>query len=269
MKYFKLILALIASASIVFTAPAPGGAEVCELSRADSNKITALVEVEDCPEQVLSILGDGCPQFSANDAILSNLYTMNSYNRVQSFRALFPRINFAGRAQDITMILSNAFAGHKIEICDYLLSQEFEIEDAFLSIWEDPLRWDIVELEDLVDHHPDRILHLLPGLRYLVENGNVGKVMMMLRFIEHCRAINPAFAQRVSFQPSNVATGFILRNEQLSDADLKQVLLHLFDLGAEVDESHVQTFKAGHPRYVECNEYLAQVNLLNIKEPAN
>jgi hypothetical protein len=167
------------------------------------------------------------------------------------------------------MILSNAFAGHKIEICDYLLSQEFEIEDAFLSIWEDPLRWDIVELEDLVDHHPDRILHLLPGLRYLVENGNVGKVMMMLRFIEHCRAINPAFAQRVSFQPSNVATGFILRNEQLSDADLKQVLLHLFDLGAEVDESHVQTFKAGHPRYVECNEYLAQVNLLNIKEPAN
>lgn len=269
MKYSKLILALLASASFVFAAPASAGAEVCELSQADSDRISAVVEVEDNPEQLLGILGGRCSQFRATNGVLSNLFIMINHDRIKSFQALFPRVEFAERRQDITMLLSNAFAGHNVEICDYLLSQEFEIEDAFLSIWqEDPLRWDIAELKALVDRHPDRMIHFLPGLNYLVGNGDVGKVMMMVRFIEHCRAINPAFAQRVSFQPTNVAVGFMLKNQRLGDADLKQVLEHLFELGAEFDDSYVHRFKEAHPRYTECNEFLAGVNLMKIKEPA-
>lgn len=92
MNCFNFILTLH-----VFVSASSLRKDVCELTEADSRKITEIIRYEDSPLRIAAILGNRCnftPNLLVSFREMMQLEDMIKYDRAESFKFLFPLIRF-------------------------------------------------------------------------------------------------------------------------------------------------------------------------------
>jgi hypothetical protein len=161
------------------------------------------------------------------------------------------------------MYFNIAARAQRFEICDYLLStQKFHVGDG----WHDSLAgWDMDVLKALLAAHQDRIWELAGGL-YVFLGADARAIFANLNSIEYCRSINPVFAVNVDYHPSNLF-GLVIRNENLRDGDMAQIISKVLSMEPTVDPTMVQQFQADHPEFFATNQLLSEYFDIPIKEP--
>jgi hypothetical protein len=228
-------------------------------------EVLELILREDNPEE-LSVLLNDYPRFKWDISINTILDRMIENDRFECFRRIFPRVDYDDLWK--TRLVNNAIQFHRVEICDYLLDQNFRIDHSVFGIWQSPYRWDNVELIGLMSRHPDRIRDFAPGPYYwLDKESNVYTALIKLDFIHHCRSINEAFAAHQDFEPTFLIKIFVNSN-RLGDTDTAKVFEKLFLMGAVLEPDDINVFKLVHPRHCLSVQFLVDaIRGPDIKEP--
>jgi hypothetical protein len=161
-----VLLALFAVAAQVFSTPIPEqGHGLIHLSPEASARIGELIVKGDDPEALANIIGD---HRVALTEVADHITQITRRNWFRSMEFLLSRVHFSGNERNrLAAVLLDALEAHQPEICDVLLTHDFE--PAFLgvvfnfrhSFWTGtsfghsvPFLWTLNELVFLVTSHP-------------------------------------------------------------------------------------------------------------------
>jgi hypothetical protein len=262
MKCSNLFTVFLATVALGCAAPYPRKPSY-ELTGVDALRARDIIAAEDNPRLLSDSFGDH-RYLSYNDNTTGILNQLIEHNRINSFMSFFPRVNFGAFSwKRIGMLFYRAARAHRFEICDYLMSQEFRIGDAWYESLQD---WDIIQLKNLLAGHHTRILEMTPGHWTLCYDTNAAVILIKLEIIEYCRSINPDFANKPEYHPTNLLRN-VIRNEKFDDADLARILSKILSMGPTVDKEIVESFKASHPFFDDSNQLLFGYLDTPIKEP--
>jgi hypothetical protein len=262
MNYFKLIAALLASASIVSTSPYPypnadGGHQ---LAGEQLLRLEGLVRVEDSPENLSVILGD-CGQIGCTVSIIDILFEMINLNRIDSFKLLLSRVNIDARKT--SHLLSYASSVPNFEVCEYLMLRGVKMQSWYNTATGKGVT---TIMREFAARHPDKIMNVMPRSS-IMRDQEIERVLALLDFIGYCKSISQVLDNEAAYQPS-VMLIEVLPNRFLDDAALAVCIARLLEMGAVVDRDSMELFKQNRPDYVESNRRLDEAfNLPDIKEP--
>jgi hypothetical protein len=259
MKYFTLIVALLASASLV-----PSDAyNKRPLSDADVMRLTTIIAAEDNP-QLLSDSLDPCQVFIYDDNITTILHRMIEHNRFKSFISFYPRIDLrSAYVWWANLVFNRAAQAHRFEICDFLLYQEFPLGDG----WYDSLQnWDLNQFKRLIDNHQDRLVELAPSKYYLSFGRDAEGILAKLEILEYCRSIDQTFAENSEYQPYKLFE-MVAHNSNLGDAEMTKVIAKTLSMGPALTPAMVEKFQIDYPNFEQSNQLLSDYMENFIKEP--
>jgi hypothetical protein len=233
--------------------------------------MSQIIETEDSPGKLAAILGINHPIPLYEGWHL--LDKMVEHDRILSFEFLFPLIDYKADDFDdgyrITKLLQKAYQHHKIELFDYIFSQRFQLAAMMTKIWEPEFRWDIVQLCDLVEHHPNRIGDLIPNVHFIKYSVKAEDALSIIGFVEFCRSKDIGLSQGWRLRTTNKKLlEAVFDNPYLDDAEMAEVLEKLVSLGAAVSQETLENFKKDHPNHIKSIQYLTCASaMLDVKEP--
>jgi hypothetical protein len=247
MKYSKIIVALLASASLAAPLARLQGDAVaaCELRKDATDRLLEAVEIGDNAETVCLLLRD-CPRIKDSSSVRSLLTHMIANDRTASFMALLPRVDFDCRS--MTTLLLKAIELYRPEIAEYLVSEGISIDLAFRRFWEHP--FEINAVKSFAALHPEHVAEMVPDF-----DRHPPIYRETFDFIAHCRAISPEFAANSKYHPSGLLQ-FALDNLGFGDERLAGVIRELLASGAVVEEAAVDEFKERNAGLVQSYEAL-------------
>jgi hypothetical protein len=166
MNYFKLIVALLASASFVSAAanPRADADGVCELNLAD---VVQIIENGDNLAQVAEVI-NGCRNLVYNAVLKTCLFEMIRLREHALFHFVFPFVDFGNRGRrgndrntSLYELLQYAVSQNNIEIIDYLLGRGLLISHmGGGGLWQTAENLEV--LRPLLTRHPEQAEYLSP-----------------------------------------------------------------------------------------------------------
>lgn len=289
-KLYSLAVILLASASMVFSSHyQPAGRRITHLTDVESTVLGQLINQGDNPLMLAAFWGHR-PQVSHWKA-KNHLKQMIRLNRVESFKFLYPRLDFSGdKTGRLTCsLLISCVLEEREELFYYLLSQNrFDPRRFFKNL--------NVEFASCVSsgRSVERGLAIFEVIiRVAAQNGQVmrdrfgvlrdsfidwaGLIMTFCSVPENGLAIinvaQQVASMFVSIQQNRAhlyqaLMEALLLNRHLSDEDMVWVLNHLLELGLEVDEGSIILLANAHPNYDLTRQALADAQIPEIiKEP--
>jgi hypothetical protein len=262
MRYFNIFFAFFICDTLAASVPI---FDLCVLSPDDAAQLGKISRFEDNPKQLAEFLAScHCDHPVPNAGIQSVLSEMVLLGRTESFILLFSRLAPGKTELWKKALLQRAAARHRFEICDYLLSQDFNIDSFFAVFGRVPrketlatFRPDILQLKELARRHPQRIWEMAPQPGWLLHLSDTQLIIFLLDFIHYCRSISPSFFCLPYFQPSALLQ-LVLRNKSLIDADMTTVITRLVDIGARVNEEIRVAFRKERPNHLQSLRTLAE-----------
>jgi hypothetical protein len=203
-----------------------GEEEACTMSDELYKYLSDIVRVQDSPQRLSDAMGP-CRQFKiAGDIlILDNiqkiLNEMIDLNRLESFKFLFPRAMFAGGAHRQVMF-SHAIQNHRPDICDYLLTRDFDIRHVTPEFWNKGSSWTVEELNRLATNNPGRVTDMIPSPRTVKETEDADVVKKMIAFILHGISVCQILADDQSYRRSIIEN--IIPNELIKNNDKEDII---------------------------------------------
>lgn len=239
----------------------------CELAIFDTWRIKDIIRDEDSPERLSEILGP-CQRITSEQApFLNPLSEVIQYNRVESFKYLYPRFCAEPRVYMNRKYLKEAVELRRFDIIKYLMSQDPVVHSGLYPTWGATSLEDLQELKAIASSHPDKVFDLVPFDSDLRNSENAQEALTLIDFIEHCRYINGILAQMQMYQPSSLLRE-IIQNRSLGDDEMVRVLERLFNLGANIDQLTLRDLREAHPDYDLSIGFLTDViETTDIKEP--
>jgi hypothetical protein len=224
MNYFKLLVALLASASSVSaSAHAKAGAD--EASAVDYETVFRLIRDGDHPNEVDAAF-HGCWTYIRDFGLI--FLQMVEYGRLGTFEVCLPQLNFRDEDQRdhvFSALLRVALRQGNREIVEFLLSQRFTLDED--SNWG-RLRWSLEEMKQLIAGHPEHIVGLAPSPGDFSHLKNVGDGMILIGLTRHYQETRPG-----TVDVTDLLRGLL--HSDLSDADATSIAQQLLDMGALVD----------------------------------
>jgi hypothetical protein len=258
MKYLRLFVAILIAACSIFAARYPNDED---LSQDETTQLLLIIAKENNPEKISAIWGEG--RRIRNRLVL---LAMIAYKRNESFKLFFPRTTFVDRQETMVSLLNDAYEQHNFEIFSYMLTQDFPLGTISI-IWDSPWIWQVNELKEIAAVHPERLRSLLPELDRFSQFTKADHVLSALDFINHCTCIDEDIANDPEYNPRNVLAA-IIRNLNLSEDDITNLIHQAIQFGAEVDQKLVDTFKELHCNKAESLRVLVDAcNSFDIKDP--
>jgi hypothetical protein len=237
---------------------------VVNLSEASSAQLRELIVVGDDPDALANFLGDA--RFPWRN-VVEHVGLMIRLNRIRSLACFIPRIGFDSQRinNTLTALVFDSFDQHRPEICDFLLSKNFELVrlgqlNFAHAFWmggvfnpDHPFVWTWEELVHLVTRHPRIARWIEPQSWEQVPNGE--RCLLMINFLGHLISEDAELAQSVRTQP-NIIMKRIGRNEYLSDEEMIMIIQHFITLGAEFNEDLIDFFATNGPHRISTIEFL-------------
>lgn len=231
---------------------------ICRFTESDSAKLTEIIREGDSLQKISALLGEVCP-FQPNIKLpfgeSYHLLEMIEHNRVESFKILFPLMQFSSNYWK-EGLLREALLNKRFAICDFLMWQPFLIGDTFEMVWRGPWRWNGKLLAKLARTHHHRILEMVPKAYLLDIMDDTATVLNAVKFIIYCSRLNQRFAAIPEYQPFALLS-LVSRNSALSDAQMVEIFNLLLSEKATVDQATLSEFKRINPNYVESYNALA------------
>lgn len=283
MNHFKLIVTLLASAPILSAAPFNTDSQ---LVTPYTDRLRGIIQSEDNPHKLaevwqeqLQALGHQCP----DPDLLTDLIQLN---RVESFKFYLNHMYSLNNCDHVfrSMKYNNykqfsflrAFHQRRIEICDYLLREEPDIEapniSDFLFVGLRPVTNDdrsaVELLKKLATLRPERIPEMAPRFYWIDDVIDAESTLLILDFIDHCRSTSPDFAAEPQFQPNDLL-GRLLLGKKIRDDALATVIPRLMAMGASFSKELLETYKSSMRYFIFPRTYQVIDEILNpsIKEP--
>jgi hypothetical protein len=264
-----LVRALVAVSVPPILEPDQG---LLQLSREDSARIDELIQAGDYPEALAEVVGEH--RIAWTD-IKDHIGSITRRNCFRSFEYLLPRIQFeAGeKSHRLSPLLLDALARHQPEICDVLLSQDFDATHLANALYfpytfwieRQLFRWTIEELVALVVRHPKLIGIIEPDS--WEQCTDVERCLLMLNIMPHMKHVDQEIARRRRAHPENILRR-LMHNDHLADEDMILVLTRLFQMGAPLNEEIIDDFYDAKPEYAETLQFLRDsLSSLDIKDP--
>lgn len=260
MRLSSLIIALLTSLVLVSSSPY----QVVNLSEASSAQLKELIVQGDDPDALANFLGDARLPWRN---VVDHVGLMIRLNRISSLTCFLSRIGFDSQRinNTLTALLFDSFDQHRPEICNLLLSKNFEIVrlgqlNFSHAFWmggvfnpDHPFLWTWEELVNLVARHPRITKWIEPQSWEQVPN--VQRCVLMINFLGHLISMDEELAQSVRTQPEIIMKR-IGKNEYLNDEELIMIIQHFITLGVEFDEDLLEYFETNCPDRVSTIEFL-------------
>lgn len=269
MNYYKLVVTLLASASIVSASsstsssyPYPNADGGFQLVGDQLARLEGLVRVEDSPERLSAILGD-CGKIRCNVHVIDIFFDMIRLNRIESFKILLNRVNIDARKT--SHLLGFASSVPNFEVCEYLLLRGVGVR---LQFWYNTATGSGVTaiMREFVARHPDKIMSVMPRSS-IMRDQEIECILALLEFIDFCKSLSQVLDNEEEYQPSAMLIE-ALQNRYLDDAALAICITRLLNMGGVVDRDSLESFKQNRPDYAESNRLLDEAaNMPDIKEP--
>lgn len=238
MNYFKLIVAVLVSASIVSAAacashtPAPGNA----LPR--SVQVKDIMREGDNPQALANLLGEQQLPGSSS-RVASYFHACAEYNRIDSFRFLISRLTHEGTSRDenLTDLLSIALMHGNTDFANIIMAENFDIVQGLYSLWiphNQGVPWNLPGLQQFISEHRDQAADFAPLNVEFKRVQSAEDVDALIALSYHCANI----CGQSHFDP-NEALFYLLISTGNSDAQLSKMALRLLQAGADSTSQRV------------------------------
>jgi hypothetical protein len=290
MRFFSLVIVLLANASIVLSSHYHhAGRRALSLSDAELSVLGQLINQGDNAQMLAAFWGTR-PQAS-HWKVKNHLRQMIRLNRLESFKFLHPRLDLSGdkTGQLACSLLISCVLEEREEIFCYLLSQHrFDPRRFFknlnhefascvssgsgvergLAIFEVIVR--VASKNGQIMRDPFGVFRdsfidwagLMMTLCSIPENG-----LAIINAAQHFASMFASIGQDRAHL-YRVLMESLLLNRHLSDEDMVWVLNPLLELGLEVDEGSLGLLANVHPNYALTHQALVEAQIPEIiKEP--
>jgi hypothetical protein len=269
MRFF-IILTILASAAFVASAPVSGHEQVIlHLSQKDTGRIEELIVAGDNPDALAEVVG------AHRIHVAEIAWHLNEIVRLDRFRTLgylLPRLEYVDRHSLLTRLLLDGLNGHHPEVCDVLLSQNFQLAPfaygAFChTFWisEGPFHWTLDELVHIVTRHPRLIGMIEPeSWRHCL---TTERCLLMIDFLRHLTTVDEEVANAHRTQP-NYLMERIIGNLHIGGEGMVRIMARLVDMGAALNDDFIDLLRWLAPSHFRAIQFLRDVaDTAHIKEP--
>lgn len=277
MNYFRLLVAILTTVSVVSAAahPEPKASEVCRLTEADRRRLNEIIRAGDDAEALADRLGGRRLEYSTE--LLAIMENLMARQRPQSLDVLLDHINFRNAPLGdavLNHLLGATLHYSFIDFADLLLDRNFNImhriwvaADIFDDISVPP--WNLVDFKDLISRHPEHAARIMPTSADMAQIETVEQALALIELALHCDAENVATGGNQIFDPSSLLYKGLLNNRGFNDAEMAQVAQRLLDLGADTAEraQALEYLRGHHPDYEMTYGIIDSFVTEDIKEP--
>jgi hypothetical protein len=264
MKYFKLAVAILASASLVASATYPAGDEnaICEIGPDASQ--TFLNAIDACRLEGRMV------RYSRSSRNLIEKLAERGKDR--SFEYLLQHMhyrNLAERDRALTLLLGKAVYYNKMSIAGILLNHQFHNDRADRIFWirdEEGPAWDLDSFKQLISAHPEQAADLAPMAFDLQFIDSSQDALFLIDFALYCDTVSSGLGAPAKFNASWFLS-LVVGNYNIDDEDMVKVVRHLLELGAESTNEIKQTLIDHNPGHSQTLQLLDLWGMGEIKEP--
>jgi hypothetical protein len=254
MKYFKLFVTLLASASFVSAGMNRGyfamertrvnGA--CGINNFERDALLGIIEKGDHPEEVVAAF-NGCWAYIRTSAKI--LHEMIEKGRLFSFGACLSRIVFADdryRDQTLNTYFREMVERRNWEFADCVLFQKFEMYPFSYFVG---LPFSLEDMEKLIRRHPEHATTIAPSpsdFRFFVKSLDDGLAFVALA--RCCEEVRPGTTNTTEMLEN-------LLQSVIHDEEMVTVAQQLLDMGAKVNKRYFDYIE-GWPGYKKTQQLL-------------
>jgi hypothetical protein len=244
MNCFKLVVTLLASASLLSAAAFPDPFEQFD------EQVINIIHAGDNPLALAAFLGEDIQDLEFSEHSLCYFLAAAKHHRTHTFQFLLSRLTFreGRRDENLTALLKITLEYGDIELANYVMSQHFEIQrhfgrslacavprnlpvPAFLDyIPPCPPRNLSAFLDFISAHkaHAADLVHVLPDFDTVWDEGDLS---ILISLVRHCESLS---GQQL-FYPTKVLQRLIYI-ATIPDEQFVPIALRLLQEGAEVNE---------------------------------
>lgn len=268
MNYFKLVLAFLASASLVTSAPNA----ICEVRPADYQDMMQSVLAGDSTAVFTRLLEDCSVRHSP--AMERLLELMIKGRRFASLQYLLPKMDYenpAERDRALTRLLGQALYHNSMRMVGVLLDQRFHVDrQERWHLWchsEEAQPWNAPFLKKVIAAHAEQADDLAPTDYDMHVLKHAQDALFLIDMALFCDELSRGLGKQAKFDATQFLYGVVRRSE-LDDAEMAQVATRLLHLGANPNDDDVFTALIRHHRgYDETLKLLTTWVKEDIKEP--
>lgn len=243
MNYFKLIVALLASASLAAAAANHSGdvPSVRTLDPGHVRRMLAIVEEDDAAGLARELADT--PRMLYQSGIVHVINKIIRLQRNQLFHFLFPRISFAFyRNSTMRDLLRLALSHNNLEVAEFLAGLpglKLEVEPFEVSFWNynnSSAAWDLEEMKAFFLRHREHAAAMAPQPIEMQRVANAAEAEAIIELARHCHRVSG----RDAFDPSAfletlVTPPFFADYSWKDDEQMGGVIFSLVQQGAVLD----------------------------------
>lgn len=239
MNCFKLVVALLASASLLAAAAHPSANRICELTREDHYQLLNLIGDGDNENAVEGWFGADQVVYSTEVQVL--LEEMAARDKPACFESLISRLhcrNIGERGLVFSRFLRSTIDRRQVACADAILGEHFVFnrrDDE--ALWStrftgaNYLVWDLDDAKRLLHNHQDRIADLAPTMQDILNVHDDEQAIFIIELARHMR--NAYGLQSVDPQ---AMLQFLLWQKEISDEVMAWLITRLKQEGATSDD---------------------------------
>jgi hypothetical protein len=267
MNYFKTIVALLASASLVAVAayPSSGAHRIRRLDWNEVQELLPIIDECDDPARLARELRPGNSRLQYSWEVTKLMGKIVRERRHALFHYLLPLIDFGeGRNGDLSGLLRYALSVNDIEIADFLMGQGIQVdpsEEAFWKINSRPKEWDLEEMKAFLLRHREEASALAPRAAEMRRVANAAEAEAIIALARYCNQLsNTHDFDSAAFLEQLTSAPYSWRD----DPQMAHVFIALMQEGGDLSPDARDLLKGLRPR---AYQELQDLNKEDIKEP--
>jgi hypothetical protein len=236
MNYFKLAVALLASATLLSAAAYPhpfaGFGPVAQPVLPDIGQVQEILEQGDYPQVLAGLFGEQRLPFVPE--IRKYFASAMEHGRVESFQFLLSRLQMS---QDdgnrfLSHLLLDALARDNFGVAEIIMKHDFPIfTTPRMSVWmprAEGIPWDLPMMKGFINNHAGKAAEMAPRKYDYKRARSAGDVAVLIELSRHCEAVS---AGQRAFDPDLALKGLIA-NDDIGDGQMAEATRLLLQCGA-------------------------------------